>query len=102
MTETFTMSFAADNVVAQRAHIGVVASGDMELLLEPRSSGAQVRVITTVSGHRKTWEAVLTRFFERHPYAVAIEINDHGATPGVVWLRLEQALELALKEFPCR
>jgi len=101
MTETFTLSFPASNPVAQRAHIGVVASGDMELLLEPAAAGTQVCVVTLVSGHRKTWEAVLTRFFERHPYAVTIEINDHGATPGVVWLRLEQALELALKESPC-
>jgi len=101
MTETFTLSFAAANAVLQRAHIGVVASGDMELLLEPAPSGAQVRVVTMVSGHRKTWEAVLTRFFERYPHAVSIEIYDHGATPGVVWLRLEQALELALKESPC-
>jgi malonate decarboxylase delta subunit len=101
MTETFTLSFPAVNAVVERAHIGVVASGDMELLLEPAPSGAQVRVVTMVSGHRKTWEAVLTRFFERYPYAVAIEINDHGATPGLVWLRLEQALELALKESPC-
>ena len=102
MTETFILSFSAANAVTQRAHVGVVASGDMELLLEPVASGAQVRVITLVSGHGKTWEAVLTRFFERYPYAVAIEINDHGATPGVVWLRLEQALELALKESACR
>jgi malonate decarboxylase delta subunit len=101
MTETFTLNFPAANAVVERAHIGVVASGDMELLLEPAASGTQVRVVTMVSGHRKTWEAVLTRFFERHPYAVAIEINDHGATPGLVWLRLEQALELALKESLC-
>ena len=98
MTETFTRSFPASTAVRGRAHVGVVASGDMEVLLEPQLQGASVRVVTMVSGHRKTWEAVLSRFFERHPYAVAIEINDHGATPGLVGLRLEQAIELAMKE----
>jgi len=101
MTETFTLKFSASATVVQRAHVGVVASGDMELLLETALNGAEVTVVTMVSGHRKTWEAVLERFFVRHPYAVTIEINDHGATPGLVWLRLEQAIELALKEPTC-
>jgi malonate decarboxylase delta subunit len=98
MTETFTLNFPTSAFVAGRAHVGVVSSGDMELLLEPMQHGATVNVVTMVSGHRKTWEAVLGRFFERYPYAISVEINDHGATPGLVWLRLEQAVELALKE----
>lgn len=98
MTETFTLEFVASMPVQQRAHVGVVASGDMELLLRPANGGAQVKVLTMVPGHKKTWELVLARFFRHHPYAVDIEINDHGATPGLVWLRLEQATEQALKE----
>jgi malonate decarboxylase delta subunit len=101
MTETFTLHYPASISVAQRAHVGVVASGDMELLLEPAEANATVRVITMVSGHSKTWDSVFSRFFERHPYAVTIEINDHGATPGLVWLRLEQAIEFALEEPIC-
>jgi len=38
---------------------------------------------------------VIARFFERHPIAARIEIDDFGATPSVVALRLEQALEAA-------
>ena len=98
MTETFTVKFPATAAVVRRAHVGVVASGDMEVLLEPMQDGAEIRVVTMVSGYRKIWETVLGRFFERYPYRVAIEINDHGATPGLVWLRLEQGLELALQE----
>ena len=97
MIENFSLSFPGSVQVSVRAHLGVVASGDLEILLEPRDEGAIVTVTTVVSGHRKTWEAVLARFFERHPYAVKLEINDHGATPGVVALRLEQAIELANK-----
>jgi malonate decarboxylase delta subunit len=36
---------------------------------------------------------VLDRFFARHRPAVTVTINDFGATPGMVTLRLEQALE---------
>ena len=98
MTETFTLKFIASVPVCQRAHVGVVASGDMELLLRPTNGDARVKVLTIVPGYRKTWEVVLNRFFQHYPYMVDIEINDHGATPGLVRLRLEQAAELALKE----
>jgi malonate decarboxylase delta subunit len=36
---------------------------------------------------------VLDRFFSRFQHAARIEINDFGATPGTVTLRLEQAAE---------
>jgi malonate decarboxylase delta subunit len=97
LIETFNLVFPATAQVAHRAHVGVVSSGDLEVLLEPASTQASIFVTTKVAGHRKTWEAVLGRFFERNAAAVTIEISDHGATPGTVWLRLEQALELAGK-----
>ena len=37
--------------------------------------------------------SVLDRFFAKYDGAVRIEINDAGATPGSVQLRLEQAVE---------
>jgi malonate decarboxylase delta subunit len=95
MLEQFAMTFPASAPVAHRSHVGVVASGDLEILLEPAGEQAMVYVLTKVAGHRKTWEAVLERFFTQNPAAVRVEINDHGATPGTVWLRLEQALESA-------
>jgi malonate decarboxylase delta subunit len=93
--EEFTFSHLASIPVMRRAHVGVVASGDLEILLQPAQADASVLVRTCVPGHQAIWRAVFSRFFERWPYVVSIEINDHGATPGVVWLRLEQALELA-------
>ncbi|SNS43340.1 malonate decarboxylase delta subunit [Granulicella rosea] len=99
MMEYFTISLPARDRVANRAHIGVVGSGDLELLLEPNEENEAIVAVTTkVSGHRATWEAVIKRFFERHPFAVRIEIRDSGATPGAVWLRLEQGIELACKD----
>ena len=96
MIEEFTFAYPANLPVVRRAHVGVVASGDLEMLLEPAEGEASVLVRTNVPGHQDTWKAVFTRFFDRWPYAVALEVNDHGATPGVVWLRLEQAIELAV------
>jgi malonate decarboxylase delta subunit len=98
MIETFIVTYPGEQAVQRHAHVGVVSSGDLELLLEPNpGTGAEISVTTRVSGHRHTWEAVLQRFFERHPYAVKVEIRDNGATPGTVWLRLEQGLELATR-----
>ncbi len=98
MIETFTLSCPGEQPVERRAHVGVVGSGDLELLLEPNTgAGVEISITTRVSGHRKTWEAVLHRFFDRHPYAVKVEIRDSGATPGTVWLRLEQGIELATR-----
>ena len=84
----------ATHSVAQRVHVGVVGSGDLEVLLEPSAdSYAHVVVNTSVDGFEATWKNVLDRFFARFHGAVSIEINDFGATPGTVMLRLAQAAE---------
>jgi malonate decarboxylase delta subunit len=85
---------SANRPVSKKAHVGVVGSGDMEVLMQPAEKGiAQVSVLTSVSGFGKSWKAVLDRFFAKHDGAVRIDINDAGATPGSVTLRLEQAME---------
>ena len=48
---------------------------------------------TSVDGYAEVWKAVLDRFFARFDQAARVEINDFGATPGTVTLRLEQAAE---------
>jgi malonate decarboxylase delta subunit len=92
--EQLIFNYPAKAVVASRVHVGVVASGDLEVLLEPsRELLSQVTVTTSVDGFGAVWKSVLDRFFSRFSGAVAIEINDFGATPGLVLLRLEQAAE---------
>ncbi len=92
--ETYEFRYAASAPVPHRAHVGVVGSGDLEVLLEPTAGGeARVRVRTSVDGYGAAWKNVLDRFFARFSGAAAIEINDFGATPGMVMLRLEQAVE---------
>jgi len=91
---TFTFQYAARDPIRHRAHVGVVSSGDLEVLLEPSSSPhhAMVSVCTSVDGYNEIWKAVLDRFFFRYKGAASIYINDFGATPGMVLFRLEQAV----------
>jgi malonate decarboxylase delta subunit len=92
--EKLTFSYPASAVVPRRVHVGVVASGDLEVLLEPAPRAqSNVTVNTSVAGFGPVWKTVLDRFFSHFTGAVAIEINDFGATPGLVMLRLEQAAE---------
>ena len=95
--------FPASRNPARRAHVGVVGSGDLEVLLEPSTAGggaeaaghAQVRVRTSVEGFDEVWQATLERFFTRTPVLGNWELNDAGATPALVTLRLQQAAEAA-------
>ena len=91
--QTLTFEYPATSAVTSRTHIGVVGSGDLEILLEPNSKNlASVRVRTTVDGFDTVWRTVLDAFFANHPVAGRYELNDQGATPGVVGLRLLQVL----------
>jgi malonate decarboxylase delta subunit len=86
---------AAKRRISKKVHVGVVGSGDMEVLLQPSAGeGAHVSITTSVDGFRDTWKAVFDRFFSKFDGAVRIDINDAGATPGGVQLRLEQAVEV--------
>jgi malonate decarboxylase delta subunit len=94
--ETLTFEYEAKRQLPRRAHVGVVGSGDLEVLIEPSPRpAADVRVRTSVDGYAPVWKLVLDRFFSRFDHAAHVEINDFGATPGTVTLRLEQAAEEA-------
>lgn len=76
--------------------VGVVASGNLEVLVEPGATPGRchVEVATSAEGFREIWEAVLRDFAARRPVAgLALSVNDAGATPAVVTLRLDQAIE---------
>jgi malonate decarboxylase delta subunit len=76
--------------------VGVVASGNLEILVEPAAlgGGCRIDVHTAAQGFAPIWRAVLADFFERaRPGDLQFSINDVGATPAVVSLRLDQALE---------
>ncbi|WP_372177939.1 malonate decarboxylase acyl carrier protein [Xanthomonas axonopodis pv. phyllanthi] len=81
----------------EHALVGVVASGNLEVLVErvPLDGAMEIEILTAARGFGAIWQAVLDDFAARHPLRdVRISINDVGATPAVVSLRLEQALEV--------
>lgn len=73
--------------------VGVVGSGNLEVLAESRAqAGCSFDVQTSARGFRPIWAAVLEDFHQRLPLAgLHFSINDMGATPAVVTLRLMQA-----------
>ncbi|MBU0542496.1 MAG: malonate decarboxylase acyl carrier protein [Gammaproteobacteria bacterium] len=76
--------------------VGVTASGNCEVLLEKGEDTAHcsVDIQTSARGFGQIWQAVLNDFAERkNAGGLKIEIHDVGATPAVVSLRLDQAIE---------
>jgi malonate decarboxylase delta subunit len=76
--------------------VGVVSSGNLEVLIEPAPLGGacEIEVRTAANGFGATWQAVMADFQARWMLAdTRICINDMGATPAVVSLRLDQAVE---------
>ena len=75
--------------------VGVVGSGNLEVLIEPSplDGACTVEVNTAAHGYGEIWQSVVADFFARHALAdVRISINDNGATPAIVGLRLDQAV----------
>lgn len=92
--EILNFEYEATQRLTRRAHVGVVGSGDLEVLMEPIDEPvARFRVRTSVDGYAQVWKTVIDRFFARFQRAARVELNDFGATPGTVTLRLEQAAE---------
>jgi len=76
--------------------VGVVGSGNLEIMIEPAplKGACEIEVRTAAVGFGATWQAVMADFHARWSLADArISINDMGATPAVVSLRLDQAAE---------
>lgn len=95
-----TLNFRFENGVRMiGAHanlVGVVSSGNLEVLIERAdlNGACEVEVKTAAVGFGAIWRAVVADFHIRWQLADArISINDVGATPAVVSLRLDQAAE---------
>ena len=78
------------------AIVGVLGSGNLEVLVEPAALGGacEIEVSTAARGFGTIWQAVTKDFFARHRTGdIRISVNDAGATPAIVSLRLDQAIE---------
>ena len=93
--ETLDFSYDGRHAAGRFAPVlvGVVGSGNLEVLLESAPGPAcRFNVQTSARGFGTVWEAVLRDFQQRHDFAgLQVSINDMGATPAVVSLRLSQA-----------
>ena len=94
--ETLDYAFAGSRPAGAFAPVlvGVVGSGNLEVLLEPAEGGdCSLRIETSARGFAPIWDAVVRDFHQRHPLAgVRVSVHDMGATPAVVSLRLDQAV----------
>lgn len=94
--ENLTYNFSATKKLKKPAHVGVVGSGNLEVIIEPRNDEKiSIEVRTGISGFKQTWDELIQRFFLQNDYAANVYINDFGATPGVVQIRLYQAIEVS-------
>ncbi len=92
--EQLHFEYKAERKMDKQVCVGVVASGDLEIMAEPSPNEmAQIYIRTHTEGFEGIWRAIIDRFMETNSIAVIIRINDCGATPGVVSLRLAQAAE---------
>jgi len=95
-TLVFRFENGQRHVQASPQLVGVVSSGNLEVLIEPAAlNGAcSIEIKTAARGFGAIWEAVMDDFHKRWQLAdTRIAINDMGATPAVVSLRLDQAVE---------
>lgn len=79
------------------AIVGVVASGNLEVLLERATQPdiCDVRIETSVAGFTAIWRAVIDDFVTQNTTGgLRISINDSGARPDTVSLRLLQGLSM--------
>jgi malonate decarboxylase delta subunit len=76
--------------------VGVVGSGNLEVLIETAALGGACSIDVTTAA-----VSISTDFHARWQLQDArIAINDMGATPAVVSLRLDQAVETMLEARP--
>lgn len=94
--ETLDFSFTGGRPAGGFAPVlvGVVGSGNLEVMIEAvPGADCAVRVETSARGFGPIWQAVVGDFHQRHPLGgLRVSINDMGATPAVVSLRLDQAV----------
>jgi malonate decarboxylase delta subunit len=88
-------ALAKARVVENPVLVGVVSSGNLEVLVEHAfdDKTCEIDVRTPVTGFDQVWRAVVKDFVERFaPGGLRFSINDGGARPDMVMLRLAQAL----------
>ncbi|WP_321463405.1 biotin-independent malonate decarboxylase subunit beta [uncultured Vibrio sp.] len=98
--EQLQFTYPGQHSMSKNVRVGNVGSGDLEVLLQPNSNPEiDVNISTSINHRHEVWQVILSRAFDEVNEAMSVTINDFGATPGVINLRLAQALE-QLEEQP--
>lgn len=92
----YCFTINAKNLRGKKIVCGVVGSGNLEVIIEEHTTSETLFTIqTSVEHYKPVWDRVIEDFVtEYEPAGVLFTINDNGAIPAVVSLRLHQALEL--------
>lgn len=92
----FNFEIKKTPLTGQRIVCGVVGSGNLEVIIEPNNTTkAQFEIETSVENYKTIWAIVIEDFVKEYqPAGLNFILNDNGATPPVVMLRLKQAFEL--------
>ena len=64
--EKLNFTYQNSETVKKFVHVGVVASGDLEILLYPADE-TTIEIVTGSDGFKEVWKNVLDRFFIRYP-----------------------------------
>jgi malonate decarboxylase beta subunit len=96
--EKFTIRIKTQHQACHGTRVvcGVVGSGNLEVIVEPHDScDVFFRVTTAIEHFKPLWKRVIRDFCNEYSLGgLLFTLNDHGATPAVVALRLRQAFEL--------
>ncbi|VEB37564.1 malonate decarboxylase subunit delta [Legionella sainthelensi] len=91
----FRFTLSGNRLRGKRTVCGVVGSGNLEVIIEENHTSETLFMIQTAVDHYKpVWKMVIADFVRQHaPIGLQFTLNDNGAMPAVVLLRLAQALE---------
>lgn len=91
----FRFTLSGERLQGKRTVCGVVGSGNLEVIIEENTTAETLFTIQTAIEHYKpVWKMVIGDFVNQHqPVGLQFTLNDNGATPAVVLLRLSQALD---------
>ncbi len=91
----FRFALSGKRLQGKKTVCGVVGSGNLEVIIDENTTSETVFTIQTAIEHYKpVWKMVIGDFVNQHqPVGLQFTLNDNGATPAVVLLRLSQALD---------
>ncbi|CAM3057575.1 malonate decarboxylase subunit delta [Legionella steigerwaltii] len=91
----FRFTLSGERLQGKKTVCGVVGSGNLEVIIETNDTSETIfKIQTAIEHYKPVWKMVIGDFVNQHqPVGLQFTINDNGATPAVVLLRLGQALD---------